>query len=152
MAETTSKERFNDVGISGRFGKAWEIGEKRFGEGHFGEEEIEYLLFGLGVQQFGNSEFGSDNLRWGLYQKRHSNWKIVDGKRVFFGPVKYIREKFYQCKNRNSPGQQTQRNKFRDGMTAWSGLTEEQKKLYNKNAGKYHMHGVNLFLREWLNS
>lgn len=152
MVVVKSQERFFDFGAQGTFGKAWEIGQKICGLGHCGEKEIEFLILGLGVQQCGNAELGSDNLRWGVYQKRYSHWKLVGGTKKYSGPQKYIREKFYQCLNPQLENQQIWRNVFKSGMAAWKLLTELEKELYNKNAKKYHIHGVNLFLRNWLNS
>jgi len=37
-------------------------------------------------------------------------------------------------------------------MVAWANLTSEQKAVYNGRDEKIHLHGVNLFLREYLNS
>lgn len=141
MSETTFKERFFDSGATQTFGKAWEIGQKILGFGWIGEEEIKL-----------DNKKDTPLPRWGIYQKRHSFWKLVDGKRKFFGPIKYIRENFYIPKEPGTGKQPATWNNFKNGMAAWKALTSEEKQEYNIRANKMKLHGVNLFLREWLNS
>jgi len=141
MPAVSSKERFLDCGVIKKFGKAWEYGQKIYGQGHYGETETEFLLSGYGIQQYGFSEYGSDNIRWGIYQKRHKAGKII-----------YVRENFYIPKQTITEAKINNWNKFRSGMEAWANLTEQEKIEYNKEADKLHIHGVNLFLKRWLNS
>lgn len=152
MAKTESQDRFFDQAAQGTFGKAWELGQKYLGLGMCGERETEFLLFGLGIRQCGFTELGQDNQRWGVYQKRYSHWIKIDGKRKYFGPVKWIREEIFSEKTKRSESQGTRRNLFKSGMTAWKALTSEEKLEYNKNSQKLKLHGVNLFLRNWLKS
>lgn len=152
MAIVKSKERFFDGETKGSFGRGWEYGQKIYGQGYYGEEEIEIPLFGYGIQLYGLYEYGSDNQRWGIYQKRYSHWAIVDGKRKYFGKRKHVRESFYQCVNPQYPDQQNWRNVFKLGMDDWKALTSEKRQAYNKEAHKLKLHGVNLFLRRWLKS
>lgn len=152
MPTTQTKERFLDLGAQKKFGKAWEYGQKIYGQGYYGEIEIELLFFGYGIQHYGLDLYGLDNKRWGIYQKRHGNWRLADGTKEYFGPIEYVRENFYIPKQTITEAKTNNWNKFRLGMAAWKLLTNEEKQAYNKEANKLHLHGVNLFLRRWLKS
>jgi hypothetical protein len=152
MTKVEPKERFFDLAVRGIFGKPFEYGVEVYGYGNYGDEEKELLLNGYGIQQLGVSEYGSNNLRWGIYQKRYSHWVKINGKRKWFGPVKYIREKFYQGSGNGTEEQDETRTRFRLAMEAWANLTQEQKEVYNQRARYKNFHGVNLFIREWLKS
>jgi len=141
MAKVNSSERFNDFAAWGIFGRGWEYGARMFGADRYGEEEVQYILCGYGASVFGKAEYGSDNIRWGIYQRRKNN-----------GRTSYCRMKFYFPKNPRSGPQQSWRAVFIAGMNAWAVLTDEQKEVYNQRARKYRMHGVNLFMKEWLKS
>ena len=130
MAEVTATERLNDFGLVGKLGKATEYGEKIFGQGYYGEEEITGLT-GTWLEIS----------KWGIYQRRHNQGKVI-----------YSKMKFYTPTNPRTASQTTQRNKFTAGMTAWANLTNEQKTIYNERAKARHLHGVNLYLREYLKS
>lgn len=152
MAIVSAIERFSDFGARGKFGEAWEYGQKVFGVGRYAEEELEFLLFGYGVQQYGGYLYGSDNRRWGYYQKRYAHHKLVNGKRKPFGPLKFIREPFFTEMPSRTEGQAIMRDNFKAKMAEWKLLTDEEKEVYNKSGRKYHLHGVNLFLRQRLSS
>ena len=139
MPRVNSKERFSDFGARGKFGLAWEYGQKIYGQGHYGMEEIEWDYNEYGIPQYGRRIYGSDDKRWGIYQKRIEN-----------GEVFFIRQDFYIPSNPNSAGQQTQRNKFSAGYVAWGNLTAEQKKVYNKRGSKLGLPGQNVFIKEYL--
>ena len=152
MSIVESKERFLDFRVSGRFGKAWEYGQKVYGQGHYGEEEIEWDKNEYGFTIYGLTEYGSDDKRWGIYQKRHSHRNTGSIPTKYYGPIKYIRQKFYIPKQTITEAKTNNWNKFKSGMEAWQGLTKPEKMAYNKLGNKLHLHGVNLFLRNWLNS
>jgi len=141
MAIVGPLERLYDLGVQGNFGRPWELGQKVFGYSYYGEEEIKL-----------DNKTDPPLSRWGVYQRRHSFWKIVDGKRKFFGPIKYIRESFMQNDQHYTPAREANETKFRNGMSAWALLTSEQKTEYNIRGNKIKLHGVNLFLRNWLKS
>lgn len=63
-----------------------------------------------------------------------------------------IKMKFYTPTNPRTTAQQANRQKFADAMTAWHGLTSEEKAKYNKRARKMRMFGRNLFIREYYQS
>jgi len=141
MSKVVSKERFFDFAARGVFGRAFELGEKVLGQGLLGEEEIEALYNGYGVCENGYCLYGSDNLRWGLYQQRNENGRSFS-----------IRTRFVVPKNPRTETQQNWRAVFIAAMAAWKLLTENQKSVYNERAKRFQIHGVNLFVREWLNS
>jgi len=134
-------ERLLDTGVYGKFGRAFNFGRKVFGEGLFGETELELELNGLGDLVLGVSLYGVNNIRWGIYQRRHNKGKVV-----------YVRESFYRPSNPRTVKQQNWRAVFTAGMVAWKNLTDEQKKVYNKRGHTLKICGVNLFLRNWLKS
>ena len=152
MAKTETKDRFCDLRVAGTFGKPYEFGEKIFGLGCYGEEEKEFLLNGYGIQEYGFSQYGANNIRFGVYQKRFSHWKIVGEKRKWYGKTFVIREKFFGEKKSQTEAQVICRNKFKTGMEAWRALTNEQRQEYNIKGHKIRLHGVNLFLKNWLKS
>jgi len=141
MTKVEATKRVNDFGLVGRLGQGYQYGEKIYGRGHYGDEEIYNPASENGRKINGDYYFGDMDNIWGFYQRRHKKGKVI-----------CARLKFYTPKNPNSAGQQTQRNKFKDGMIAWDNLTQNQKNVYNERAKKIKIHGVNLFLREYLNS
>jgi len=152
MPVVESKERFLDFGVTKKFGKGFEYGQKIYGQGFYGEEETEFPRFGYGLQLYGLDLYGDDNLRWGIYQRRYSHWKLVNGKRKYYGKRTTIRENFMVPKQTITETKTANWNKFKAGMEAWKLLTAEEKQAYNREANKLHLHGVNLFLRRWLRS
>ena len=138
---STIWERFFDFSVKGKFGKAWEYGQKIYGNNFYGMEEHEINANEYGFKRYGKTLYGQDDKRWGIYQKRHEQGKTF-----------YIRESFMFPDNPQTVPQQAWRGIFTDGMTAWGNLTTEQKLVYHKRAQRFHLHGVNLFLREYLNS
>ena len=141
MVKPISKERFFDFAARGVFGRAFELGEKVLGQGLLGEEEVEALYNGYGVGEHGYREYGSQNLRWGVYQKRSECGRSFS-----------VRTRFHVPKNPRTETQQNWRAVFIAAMAAWKLLTDEQKSVYNERAKRFKIHGVNLFVREWLNS
>lgn len=130
MAKPTSSERFFDFGVRGKFGKGTEYGEQIYGGIFYGEEE----------HKFDTGE-GSPTIRYGIYQKRTE-----------YGRTIWVRMKFYIPSNPQTAPQQAWRGSFASGMTDWGNLTQEQKNVYNEDAKKFRIHGVNLFMRNYLKS
>ncbi len=141
MAKTESKERFMDFAAKGRFGIPFEYSDRYYGQASYGLIEIEWDKNEYGIPQFGSKVYGTDDKRWGIYQRRKENGKIF-----------YIRERFYHPANPQTVPQQARRTVFANGMTAWGGLTQEERQEYNIRASKMGLHGVNLFMKIWLNS
>lgn len=141
MTLVGSIERTNDTGLVGKLGQGFQYGERIYGKAHYGDEEIYNPASENGVKINGDYFFGDMDNIWGIYQRRHNKDKTI-----------FARLKFYNPKNPQTIPQQANRNKFTAGMVAWGNLTSEQKAVYNGRAKKIHLHGVNLFLREYLNS
>lgn len=99
------------------------------------------LAFTFGEKILGQSYYGDEDDIRGIFQRRHSKGKVI-----------YVKERFYIPKNPQTTPQQTWRDKFKDGMTAWANLTDEQKNVYNLQGKRFKKHGVNIFMTEYLNS
>lgn len=97
----------------------------------------------LGEHILGWSPLGYFNDKAGIYQSRAKPGGIGS---------QTIRERFYIPANPQSVAQQNWRDEFKAGMVAWANLTPEQKQAYNEKADPLGLHGVNLFLKEWLSS
>ena len=141
MSLVGSTERTNDFGLIKKLGKAYEYGQRIYGDTYFGNEEKYQSPSEYGAKDYGAFFYGETKQLWGIYQRRHNNGRTI-----------YAKLKFYTPTNPRTAPQTAQRNKFVAGMTAWGNLTDEQKKVYNERAKKKQLHGVNLFLREYLNS
>ncbi len=141
MTKITSEERFLDIRVRGKFGKAWMYGKKIFGKGGYGEEEICWDYFGYGFNKYGETRYGEANERWGIYHTRHE-----------LGKTYTTKMKFYIPSNPRTPAQQSWRQTFKDGMINWNNLTEEQQKEYNIKGSKLGLPGQNVFIKEYLNS
>ena len=141
MTKVEATDRGNNFGLTGNIGKAYEYGERIYGDVFYGNEETYPSASEYGLKEYGAFQYGEEKSKWGIYQRRHNKGKVV-----------YAKLKFYIPKNNQKPGQQSWRGVFINGMTAWRNLTSEQKAVYNKRAKEKHLHGVNLFLREYLKS
>ena len=141
MAKTESKERFMDFGVTGRFGIGFYYSDRVYAQGSYGLEEKEWDRNEYGIPQLGWRIYGTDDKRWGIYQRRK------EGGKPFF-----IRERFYHPTNPQTVPQQAWRTIFANGMAAWKLLTSEQKLWYHTRASKMGLHGVNLYMKIWLNS
>lgn len=97
----------------------------------------------LGEHILGWTWLGHFNKYAGIYQKRHN---YLENKIVG------VKERFYRPTNPQSVPQQAWRQKFADGMDEWASLTPAEKEWYNQRGNLLGMHGVNLFLREYLSS
>ena len=96
--------------------------------------------------EYGNAEYGIGaygyyDVRYGIYQIRHT----PNGQRT-------VREKFYWPTQTMTPAKAASQAKWAAGMTAWSNLTTEQKNVYNERAKHLKMHGSNLYMREYMRS
>ena len=163
MTKVGAYHRANDCGIFGRLGRGWRYGRKIYGTSRYGKSEQglkgkEYgddpygiRIYGdvfedenkdeFGIKLYGDFDYGEDKRIWGIYQRRHNKGKVV-----------YAKMKFYIPSNPRTVPQQNWRAVFGAGMTAWGNLTNEQKEVYNERAKSLHLHGVNLFMREYLKS
>jgi len=88
---------------------------------------------------FGLSKFGHKNIYAGIYQQR----KGIKGKIT-------VIEKFYRPTNPQSVAQQANRQKYADSVSAWQGMTDEQKEPYRQRAKSLPYSGYNLFQKEYI--
>jgi len=94
---------------------------------------------GLGDTWLGISRFGLLNPYAGIFRtKPTKSGQIV------------VRNKFYQQFAPRTAGQIAASQTFANAMTAWGGLTDDQKNQYNIDARKIRIEGVNLFVRQYM--
>lgn len=141
MTKVESTERVNDFGLIKKLGTAYEYGQKIYGANYYGNEEVYNPQSEYGARIYGDFKYGQTSDIWGIYQRRHNKGKVI-----------YARLKFYTPANPQTAPQQSHRATFSAGMTAWGSLTQNQKDVYNERAKKLALHGVNLYMREYLNS
>lgn len=96
---------------------------------------------GLGDTWLGVSILGNEDPYAGIF-------KTVKGKKE----RKTIKTKFYQQFKPRTENQKAAAQKWKNGMTEWQGLTNEEKNAYNERAKKLRIEGVNLFMREYMRS
>jgi len=95
----------------------------------------------IGFNRIGKFATGSENNAAGIY-------RIKPGRRSNTN----VKMNFYTQWKERTVNQIAAATTFKNGMTAWSALTEEEKEGYNERAIKYKIEGVNLFIREWMRS
>lgn len=128
------------------FGYSQEYGSAHFGyviAGNFNQWAGIYrrqwkpkrTLIGYGVVSFGLTSYGAYN---------------PDGSAFYVGMTKgspfVSRMKFYWPSNPRTVAQQANRTKFANAITAWRGLTTDEKKLYNRRGRARRMSGMNLYI------
>jgi hypothetical protein len=94
---------------------------------------------GFGNINYGYSKFGFLSSVSGIYQRK----KTLKG-------YKTSLMKFYGPTNPRTITQQSWRTVFSNAMSAYQGLTSQEKVLLSKEARKYRMTGHNLFIRRYL--
>jgi len=141
MAKVNAQERGNNFGMYGRIGQGYQYGRRIYGKNRYANQENSEAKANFGLRIYGDFEYGDGDNLWGIYQRRHNKGKVV-----------YARLKFYIPKNPRTAPQQSHRAKFTAGMTAWANLTENEKASYNERAKSLSLHGVNLYMREYLKS
>ena len=92
-----------------------------------------------GRRVFGYSKFGEDVKAYGIYQMRHSKKGKIN-----------VLSKYYWPTNPNSPEQAAGRSKFAAAVSAWQGLTDGQKAVYNKRANKKRRYGYWDFIQDFM--
>jgi len=94
---------------------------------------------GLGDTWLGISRFGLLNPYAGILRTRSTkSGQIV------------VRSKFYQQFAPRTAGQIAASQTFANAMTAWGGLTDDQKNQYNIKAKGLAMDGFNVFVKEYM--
>jgi len=114
--------------IRGKVGHATKYGKRLYGEYQYGEEPP--------TQDIGEEEPWN---RWGIYRVMS-----VKGHQV------NVKERFYIPHNPQTEAQQANRNKFKDAISAWYALTDEEKEVYNERAKGKNMTGYNIFVKEYM--
>ena len=122
-----------------RFGVFSKWGMSQMGFTNFGDDDVYFILTDLGAATFGVDKFADFILLSGIYRTDNVT-----------GEVKYYREPYYITRNPRSDEQQTNRQKYADGVAAWKALTSEEKNQYNIRAKGKRMSGYNLFLKEYM--
>lgn len=130
MAKPTALEALIALKTWGRFGVPYQFGERIYGKFRYGREE--FVL---------DNKRNAPLKRYGVYQRRVRNGKQI-----------VVRSRFYHPANPQTPTQQAHRTTFANGMGAWALLTPAEKAVYNQEAKRLKLHGVNLFMREYLRS
>jgi len=95
----------------------------------------------LGWNRLGLFALGLENPDAGILRTRPS----PTGQQTVLYP-------FYTQYAPRTPGQQACSSLFASGMADWSALSPEEKEEFNERAKRYRLHGVNLFMREYLKS
>jgi len=141
MSIPTPFDRLIENDTHGKFGVAYQFGERRFGKFMYGREEP--LLY-IGNQEVDFSWHAKDITpvsRFGIYR------------RFTQGPIRRIvKNRFYIPKNPRTIPQQARRTVYANGIVAWQALTSPQKDLYNQRAKSKSISGYNLFMQEYLRS
>lgn len=96
---------------------------------------------GLGDHWLGVSQLGHENPYAGIFRRDR-----VDHHRIV------VRNQFYEQYKPWTQNQLTTFQIFATGMDKWKGLTEEEKKEYNKEAKHKAIEPVNVFMRQWMYS
>lgn len=114
--------------------------ETKFPPAYFDQARGLYGFTGIfGRARIGGIGLGHDNEVAGIQKIYRHRTGLVN-----------FRYPFYMQWAPRTVNQQAAAGTFAAGMTAWAGLTQEQKDEYNLKAKNLRMHGVNLFMREWM--
>lgn len=172
MQQVQGVEKLLSISPRKRFGKRWEYGTRFFGNVNFGDFEKYIGWSFFGTQIYGNFTFADLVIFSGIW--REFRKKIITylwtgpyfGARVYgdflFGDLssynrtytiankKTLRSPYYITKNPRSAPQQAWRQIFAAAVSAWQGLTVEQKIVYHRASMGKHMSGYNVFLKEYL--
>jgi len=139
MPEVEGIEKlFSDIPKK-RFGVFCKLGTSQMGFTNFGDDDVYSILTDFGTATFGVDKFADFILLSGIYRTDNVT-----------GGTKYYREPYYITRNPRSDEQQTNRQKYADGVAAWKALTSEEKNQYNIRAKGKRMSGYNLFQKEYM--
>lgn len=89
----------------------------------------------LGEHWLAWTYLGDDNPYCGVYQVRHQN-----------GKMQQVKERHYVPYNPQSDAQNYMRGVFRDGVSAWHDLTDEERVAYNKSSKTKGVNGFCKFM------
>lgn len=105
---------------------------------------------GYGFAVLGRAQCGDDNFVGGIYQKRHTGYNQTGRIAGRVRKTYYVLMRDNPTTNPNTEAQQTQRSKFADAVSAWQGLTNEQKANYNTRRNIGARSGYNIFISEYM--
>lgn len=125
--------------VKGKIGRPTEYGRRRYGWVHFGQEQPIEGPTQYGYCRYGGSGYGEAWNRWGIYRVMSVKEHQVN-----------VKERFYIPHNPQTEAQQANRNKFKDAISAWYALTDEEKEVYNERAKGKNMTGYNIFVKEYM--
>lgn len=91
-------------------------------------------------------------LQPGIYQMRPRPYVGKNYKYPRSGHNICVRMKFYQPSNQTQPNKVARQVVFASAVSAWQGLSIDEKIVYNKKASGKHYTGYCFFLREYLKS
>jgi hypothetical protein len=124
-----------------RLGKPFDYGRGFFADSLFGDESETYTIpVSADMARTGHAVEKTFELR-GIFQHKHT----LKG-------VKLWREPHYAPYNPKTDKQKNWRQVFKDALAAWHALDTDGREFYNLLAKPLQMHGVNYFLRRYLNS
>lgn len=106
------------------------------------EEVLPPFFLGFGVRKkLGRPDWADPLGVYGIYQMRMTRRGKVPIKMRFYAPT-----------NPQTVPQEANRSKFAAAMSAWGGLTTEQRAAYHRRAKKRGMFPWGLFIREYYQS
>lgn len=139
MPKITGEDKILSAIAKGRSGPAWGFGRSQFGGVRFGQQDIFLIKTGYGDSTYGVDDYANIILLSGVYRQRK-----------YPGETRAYREPHYIPYNPRTETQQANRQKMTDGVLAWQGLPDPEKKLWRIKAVGEKMTGFNLFLSDYL--
>lgn len=107
---------------------------------------------GFGFISFGKNWFGTEVFNLGIYRKATKGYNQYTGPPTPGQQSYYVMCRTYTPTNPQTIEQQANRQKIADAVSAWQGLTTEQKANYNRNGTRFNRRGYNVFIQEYLKS
>jgi hypothetical protein len=107
---------------------------------------------GFGFGTFGLVRYGETQKIGGIYQRRRSGYNNFTGPPPANAPTYFVKMRSYGPTNPKTPIQMANRQKMTNATTAWQGLTDEEKSVYNKRASRKGRVGYFLFMSEHMKS
>ena len=126
-------------GTRGKVGKPLQYGKKRYGYFEYGQTPPIHGPGQYGYCQYAAGGYGEAWTKWGIYQIRTRSRS-----------QKNIKEAFYIPANPQTEIQQTNRNKWKEAVASWNGLTDIQKEVYNEKAKGKPLTGHNLYVKQYM--
>lgn len=136
--------------IRGKIGNSRDFGQKIYTQFKYGEEEPILGPSQFGWAGFGEDRFGNASSRWGIYRVRRARTTFFIGGEKETGSQFVQKNEWHYPSNPQTEAQQSNRQKFADGVAAWQTLTDSQKDVYNERVKYKKFSGYNLFLKEYL--